>query len=58
MSDFKEHYVKNEFISARIEFNYFLMLLDTIFKKKKEKRKIPNNLLLIYFNLIITNIIN
>lgn len=57
MSDFKEHYVKNEFISARIEFNYFLMLLDTIFQKKK-KRKIPNNLLLIYFNLIITNIIN
>lgn len=56
MSDFKEHYVKNEFISARIEFNYFLMLLDTIFQKKK--RKIPDNLLLIYFNLIITNIIN
>lgn len=37
MSDFKEHYVKNEFISARIEFNYFLMLLDTIFQKKKKK---------------------
>lgn len=37
MSDFKEHYVKNEFISARIEFNYFLMLLDIIFQKKKKK---------------------
>lgn len=37
MSDFKEHYVQNEFISARIEFNYFLMLLDTIFQKKKKK---------------------
>lgn len=37
MSDFKEHYVKNEFISARSEFNYFLMLLDTIFQKKKKK---------------------
>lgn len=38
MSDFKEHYVKNEFISARIEFNYFLMLLDTIFQKKRKKK--------------------
>lgn len=38
MSDFKEHYVKNEFISARIEFNYFLMLLDTIFPKKKKEK--------------------
>lgn len=38
MSDFKEHYVKNEFIAARIEFNYFLMLLDTIFQKKKKKK--------------------
>lgn len=38
MPDFKEHYVKNEFISARIEFNYFLMLLDTVFQKIKNKK--------------------
>lgn len=49
MSDFKEHYVKNEFISARIEFNYFLMLLDTIFQKKKRKKKNSKQLVINLF---------
>lgn len=46
-NDFKEDYVKNEFISARIEFIYFFNASGHNFPNKKKKNS--NQLIIILF---------